>query len=364
MIDVVHDTLLPWCSFLDWEPDPSIVTVANVQHLGTRIEGRLSSPPPNVLELVAGAVARRPALGGHPRDEALALIAAVEGVERGPLRRRRRLGRRRRQRHVGRRHPLRRAVRRRLPGPPASPAAASSPTATRCRARRDPGQVPGDALGPHPPLTSIRVFVRRSARREAAANLGSEPSRAAATAALSAAWTRDVLGPVGGDAGDRRAGRGDAVDELDGRRHGRGVEAVGPGEGDDVGAVRRAEQLLEPLRRQRRRLREEREDPAAVVVDDDDAQVGAPRRRAPSAPRRRGRRRCRRRGRPSAAPPSATPSAVDTTPSMPLAPRLAWARGRRAAEPLEVADRHRRRDDELGAGAGGDGRRSGRRPAR
>ena len=39
VIDVVHDTLLPWCSFLDWEPEPSIVTVANVQHLGTRIEG-------------------------------------------------------------------------------------------------------------------------------------------------------------------------------------------------------------------------------------------------------------------------------------------------------------------------------------
>ena len=82
VIDVVHDTLLPWCSFLDWEPDPSIVTVANVQHLGTRIEGLLSAPPPNVLELVT-ALSPTPALGGHPRDIALALIAAVEGVERG-----------------------------------------------------------------------------------------------------------------------------------------------------------------------------------------------------------------------------------------------------------------------------------------
>ena len=82
VIDVVHDTLLPWCSFLDWEPDPSIVTVANVQHLGTHIEGMLSSPPPNVLELVR-ALSPTPAVGGHPRDEALALIAAVEGVDRG-----------------------------------------------------------------------------------------------------------------------------------------------------------------------------------------------------------------------------------------------------------------------------------------
>jgi isochorismate synthase len=82
VIDVVHETLLPWCSYVDWEAEPSIVTVANVQHLGTLIEGRLSSPPPNVLELVL-ALSPTPALGGHPRAEALELIAAVEGMERG-----------------------------------------------------------------------------------------------------------------------------------------------------------------------------------------------------------------------------------------------------------------------------------------
>ena len=82
VIDVVHETLLPWCSYLDWEPEPSIVTVANVQHLGTLIEGRLSAPAPNVLEL-ALALSPTPALGGHPRAEALALIGAVEGFERG-----------------------------------------------------------------------------------------------------------------------------------------------------------------------------------------------------------------------------------------------------------------------------------------
>ena len=82
VIDMVHDTLLPWCSFLDWEPEPSIVTVANVQHLGSRVEGHLSDPRPNVLELVQ-ALSPTPALGGAPRAEALALIAAVEGFERG-----------------------------------------------------------------------------------------------------------------------------------------------------------------------------------------------------------------------------------------------------------------------------------------
>jgi isochorismate synthase len=82
VIDMIHDTLLPWCSYLDWEPEPSIVAVANVQHLGTRMEGHLSEPRPNVLELVR-ALAPTPAVGGFPRDDALALIAEVEGFERG-----------------------------------------------------------------------------------------------------------------------------------------------------------------------------------------------------------------------------------------------------------------------------------------
>ncbi len=82
VIDVVHETLLPWCSYLDWEAEPSIVAVANVQHLGTLVEGRLSAPPPNVLELVQ-ALSPTPALGGHPRAPALELIAAMEGFERG-----------------------------------------------------------------------------------------------------------------------------------------------------------------------------------------------------------------------------------------------------------------------------------------
>ncbi|RLE23940.1 MAG: hypothetical protein DRJ50_05435, partial [Actinobacteria bacterium] len=82
VIDVVHDTLLPWASYLDWEPEPSIVKVANVQHLGTRMEGMLSQPGPDVVELVR-ALSPTPALGGHPRDAAIELIRKVEGFERG-----------------------------------------------------------------------------------------------------------------------------------------------------------------------------------------------------------------------------------------------------------------------------------------
>jgi isochorismate synthase len=82
VIDMIHDTLLPWCSYLDWEPEPSIVTVANVQHLGTAMEGHLSAPRPNVLELVT-ALSPTPALGGFPRADALGLIARTEGFTRG-----------------------------------------------------------------------------------------------------------------------------------------------------------------------------------------------------------------------------------------------------------------------------------------
>lgn len=82
VIDMIHDTLLPWCSYLDWEPEPSIVTVANVQHLGTAMEGHLSEPRPHVIELVR-ALCPTPALGGFPRAEALELISRVEGFDRG-----------------------------------------------------------------------------------------------------------------------------------------------------------------------------------------------------------------------------------------------------------------------------------------
>lgn len=82
VIDTIYDSLLPWCSYLDWEAEPSIVTVANVQHLGTAMQGQLSDPRPNVLQLVE-ALCPTPALGGSPRAEALALIAEAEGFPRG-----------------------------------------------------------------------------------------------------------------------------------------------------------------------------------------------------------------------------------------------------------------------------------------
>ena len=81
VIDVIHDMLLPYCSYLDWEPEPSVIQVANVQHLGTLIEGHLSDDHPHILEL-ARQLCPTPALGGHPRDLALQIINDVEGFDR------------------------------------------------------------------------------------------------------------------------------------------------------------------------------------------------------------------------------------------------------------------------------------------
>ncbi len=79
-----------------------------------------------------------------------------------------------------------------------------------------------------------------------------------------------VLGPVGAHASDRRTRRAEPGDELGGRRHGGGIDAMGAGQGDDVGAMGSTEEALEPIRRELGRLRQEREDPAAIVVDNND----------------------------------------------------------------------------------------------
>jgi menaquinone-specific isochorismate synthase len=81
-IGSLHDVLLPYCSYLDEEPDPSIVAVANVQHLATTVEGRLSSPPAAALEL-ASVLHPTPAVGGDPKDVALEVIREEEALDRG-----------------------------------------------------------------------------------------------------------------------------------------------------------------------------------------------------------------------------------------------------------------------------------------
>ncbi|MGH9182958.1 MAG: isochorismate synthase [Acidimicrobiales bacterium] len=81
-IDMVLDTVLPFCSYVDSEPEPQVVSLANAHHLASLVEGRLSAPPAPVLDLVA-ALHPTPAVCGWPRAEALALIGELEGLDRG-----------------------------------------------------------------------------------------------------------------------------------------------------------------------------------------------------------------------------------------------------------------------------------------
>ncbi len=81
-IDMVLDTVLPFCSYVDSEPEPQVVAAGGVQHLASLVEGRLSSPPASVLSLVA-ALHPTPAVCGWPPAEALALIEALEELDRG-----------------------------------------------------------------------------------------------------------------------------------------------------------------------------------------------------------------------------------------------------------------------------------------
>jgi isochorismate synthase len=62
-------------------PEPGLVKVANIQHLATPIRAQLSEPR-SAVEL-AGLLHPTPAVGGEPRDQALAAIAELEELDRG-----------------------------------------------------------------------------------------------------------------------------------------------------------------------------------------------------------------------------------------------------------------------------------------
>lgn len=78
----VRDVLAPRCTQLAVDPEPHLLRLQNVQHLATRVRGTLAPPSPTALEL-AGALHPTAAVGGTPTDAAVAVIAALEGMERG-----------------------------------------------------------------------------------------------------------------------------------------------------------------------------------------------------------------------------------------------------------------------------------------
>jgi menaquinone-specific isochorismate synthase len=79
--DMIAEALAPLCRRVDRRPAPALERLATVQHLYTPISGELRSGQ-GVLDAVA-ALHPTPAVGGMPRDRALAAIRALEHHARG-----------------------------------------------------------------------------------------------------------------------------------------------------------------------------------------------------------------------------------------------------------------------------------------
>jgi salicylate biosynthesis isochorismate synthase/menaquinone-specific isochorismate synthase len=77
----IERTLNPHALWVTSTPEPTLVKVANIQHLATPIRAQLTRPLEAIelLELMHPT----PALGGEPTDRALELIPALEGLDRG-----------------------------------------------------------------------------------------------------------------------------------------------------------------------------------------------------------------------------------------------------------------------------------------
>jgi salicylate biosynthesis isochorismate synthase/menaquinone-specific isochorismate synthase len=77
----IERTLAPVSLWVAAADDPVVIRVHNVQHLATPIRAQLADPV-SVVEL-AGLLLPTPAVGGEPREAALPLIPALEGLDRG-----------------------------------------------------------------------------------------------------------------------------------------------------------------------------------------------------------------------------------------------------------------------------------------
>jgi menaquinone-specific isochorismate synthase len=81
----VRGTLEPLCAELSVAAEPSLLRLANVQHLATRVTGRLAGEPGTGPSALALAAALHPtaAVCGTPAAAALDLIRELEGMDRG-----------------------------------------------------------------------------------------------------------------------------------------------------------------------------------------------------------------------------------------------------------------------------------------
>jgi salicylate biosynthesis isochorismate synthase/menaquinone-specific isochorismate synthase len=77
----IERILRPHAVWVEAGGDPEVVRVANIQHLATPIRAQLAEPL-SAIEL-AGLLHPTPAVGGEPRDVALAAISELEPLDRG-----------------------------------------------------------------------------------------------------------------------------------------------------------------------------------------------------------------------------------------------------------------------------------------
>jgi len=80
-VESVREALAPLCASLEVEPRPSLLRLANVQHLATKVTGRLASDRSALS--VAAALHPTAAVCGTPTDAAMDLIRELERTDRG-----------------------------------------------------------------------------------------------------------------------------------------------------------------------------------------------------------------------------------------------------------------------------------------
>lgn len=81
VVSAIRDLLTPIAETLEVAPRPAIMTLRFAQHLVTEISGTL--PPDHGLLSVAALLHPTPAVGGEPRESALAMMEENEGFDRG-----------------------------------------------------------------------------------------------------------------------------------------------------------------------------------------------------------------------------------------------------------------------------------------
>ena len=82
-VESLAAALRPLCRTLDVPPTPDVIALHNVSHLASDVHGTLRTRAPATLLQLAEAVHPTAAVGGTPRDAAVALIAELEGMDRG-----------------------------------------------------------------------------------------------------------------------------------------------------------------------------------------------------------------------------------------------------------------------------------------